>query len=115
MRSLAPLLAELVPSIRSAYFPSRTGSVTTLTCSDLGAPFHCSVVPVSKSPRKRTSADAGAAGTSRIATINLGNRVVMDVSLIGPTCPGQRRALALLLHDLLRLDLHRSKRRNRPR
>src|SRR4029453_10099696 len=63
MRSRVPLLAALVPSIRSAYLPSRTGSWTILTASDLGAPFHCSRFPVSKSPRQITS--AGAVATSR--------------------------------------------------
>src|SRR6476620_5046667 len=59
MRSRSPRLATLVPLIRIAYLPSRTGSVTTLKSPVLGTPRHCSVVPVSKSPRQRTSADIG--------------------------------------------------------
>src|SRR4051812_14671824 len=66
MRSCVPFRAALVPSIRRAYLPARTGSVTTLTPS-FGAPFHWDASPVSKSPRQRTSADTVAADTRRNA------------------------------------------------
>src|SRR5437763_12522445 len=66
MRSRFPFRAAFVPSIRKAYLPSRTGSCTTLTLSVLGAPFHCSVVPVSKSPRQMTSAETEVIDINRI-------------------------------------------------
>src|SRR3954467_12466425 len=68
MRSRSPRLAALVPSICNAYLPARTGLVTTLTRSFLVAvPRHCSVVPVSKSPRQRTSAAIGRAENNTAA------------------------------------------------
>src|SRR5437870_345881 len=70
MRSCLPFWAALVPSIRKAYLPARTGSVTILMLADLGAPCHCSVVPVSKSPRQRTSAETEVADMNGIASSN---------------------------------------------
>src|SRR3954465_3154435 len=70
MRSLSFLRAALVPSIRGAYLPSRTGDVTTFTPSFLGGLFHCSVVPVSKSARQRTSAETVVADAKRRAARN---------------------------------------------
>src|SRR4051794_2820308 len=68
MRSRSPRLAALVRSIRNAYLPARTGSVTTVTWSFLVAvPRHCSVVPVSKSPRQRISAAIGCAENNMVA------------------------------------------------
>src|SRR5262245_41419067 len=68
MRSSLPFRAALVPSIRKAYLPSRTGSVTTLMPSNLGVLFHCSVLPVSKSPRQRISAETVVADRNGIIT-----------------------------------------------
>src|SRR5262245_34834200 len=70
MRSLSFLLAALVPSIRTAYLPSRTGDVTTVTPSFLGGLFHCSVVPVSKSARQMTSAETVVTDRNRRAARN---------------------------------------------
>src|SRR5436190_3035707 len=68
MRSRSPRRAALVPSICNAYLPARTGSVTTLTRSLLVAvPRHCSVVPVSKSPRQIISAAIGRAKNNTVA------------------------------------------------
>src|SRR5438874_11858384 len=93
MRSRFPRLAALVPSILSAYLPARTGLVTTLTWSFVVAvPRHCSVVPVSKSPRQTISAAIGRAESNAVAVSNNategkrsgGRGIVFIVVLLSP-------------------------------
>src|SRR2546426_12558283 len=100
MRSWSFFRAALVPSIRKAYLPSRTGSVTTLTLSDLGAPFHCSVVPVSKSPRQMTSAETEVADINRIVNSNRLCTRLADTKLVIVSSPGCPRYLSWNLQQL---------------
>src|SRR4051794_40879341 len=101
MRSCLPFLAAFVPSIRRAYFPARTGSFTTVTPS-LGAPFHCFVSPVSKSPRQMTSADTLVADSTRHASRMTATRRPMSFPLSPDRLQARERRGAGA--ELVRLD-----------
>src|SRR5262249_32327428 len=89
MRSLSFLRAALVPSIRRAYLPSRTGDVTTITLSFLGGLFHCSVVPVSKSARQMTLAETVVIDRKRRAARNAA-RICRGQRVTGESMPVPR-------------------------